>query len=87
MQPILGFSAFVLIIFMVIIRVRLMSKGGTKALHFGNQNKSDFILPPVMLFYLYVISANAFHLPSFAMGGFFKSVTVGWVGIGFCALG
>lgn len=41
----------VLLIGTVLTRVALLRRTGTRAMHFGNIDKTDFLIPPVALFY------------------------------------
>lgn len=54
---------FALLIVLVISRAIMMKKLGLKAIVFGKTNKSDFLLPPIVLFFVYHLIANAFDLP------------------------
>ena len=63
MQGYLAALTIVLLLGMVLTRVVLMSRTGTRALHFGNLDKTDFLIPPFALFYFYTIFAAAFNLP------------------------
>ena len=51
MQGYLAALAIVLLLGMVLTRVVLMSRTGTRALHFGNLDQTDFLIPPFALFY------------------------------------
>ncbi len=48
---------------MVIVRVRLLKNQGIKAMNFGKTDKTDFLIPPFVLYYFYLIVARAFNLP------------------------
>jgi len=43
--------AIVLLLGTVITRVLLLRRAGTQAVHLGNLDKTDFLIPPVALFY------------------------------------
>jgi len=58
---------------MVATRVFLMYRSGTRALHFGRIDKTDFLIPPFALFYFYVVFAAAFNLPTISQQRFFRS--------------
>ena len=45
----------------------------TRAMHFGNLNKTDFLIPPFALFYFYTVFAAGFNLPLFSTREFFQS--------------
>jgi protein-S-isoprenylcysteine O-methyltransferase Ste14 len=83
------FAAFalVLLIALVLVRAQLLKRQGTKAIHFGNIDKKDFLIPPFALFYLYTVFAAAFDLPTISKQEFFHSETVSWAGVLFCAGG
>jgi protein-S-isoprenylcysteine O-methyltransferase Ste14 len=76
-----------LVLGMVLIRVLLLKKRGIKAMHFGNMDKKDFLIPPFALFYFYLVFANAFHLPGAMHQEFIHSAIVPWVGVLFCLAG
>ena len=42
-----------LLIGTVLSRVLLLRRTGTRAMHFGKLDKTDFLIPPVALFYFY----------------------------------
>ena len=71
----------VLALAMVLIRVLLLKRQGTRAMHFGNIDKKDFLIPPFALFYFYVVFAAAFDLPSVSTQEFFYSEIMSWVGV------
>jgi protein-S-isoprenylcysteine O-methyltransferase Ste14 len=76
-----------LLIGMVWARVRLMRSKGIKAVHFGEVDKTDFLMPPLALFYFYVVFANAFDLPAVNRQQFFQSSVVAWGGVLVCLAG
>jgi len=76
--------AIVLLLGTVLTRVALLRRAGTKAMHFGNIDKKDFLIPPVALFYFYTIFAAAFNWPLVSTQKFFQSEIVGWVGVALC---
>src|SRR5262249_60010337 len=57
---------------------------GIRAMHFGNIDKTDFLIPPLVLFYFYMIFAAAFNLPSVSTQTFFQSELLSWVGVLLC---
>jgi hypothetical protein len=63
MERYVGALTIVLLLGMVLIRVRLMRGKGIQAMHFGNIDKKDFLIPPFALFYVYTVFAAAFDLP------------------------
>jgi protein-S-isoprenylcysteine O-methyltransferase Ste14 len=87
MTKFLAVISIILLIGMVIIRVRMMTKNGTRVLIFGKLDKKDFLIPPFALFYFYLIFANAFPLPTISREVLFESEATKWAGVGFCFLG
>jgi protein-S-isoprenylcysteine O-methyltransferase Ste14 len=77
----------VLLIGMVFTRVLLLSRTGTRAMHFGNMDKKDFFIPPFALFYFYTVFAAAFDWPLVGGTRFFQSEAVAWIGVGLCCGG
>jgi protein-S-isoprenylcysteine O-methyltransferase Ste14 len=66
---------------MVLARVALMKRRGIRAIHFGNKDKKDFLIPPFALFYFYIVFAAAFHWPSVSDQQFFNSELASWAGV------
>ena len=87
MQGYLAALTIVLLLGMVLTRVILMSRIGTRALHFGNLDKTDFLIPPFALFYFYTVFAAAFNLPLVSTQEFFQSEVMAWVGVALCFVG
>src|SRR5215813_2919040 len=87
MQGYLAALTIVLLLGMVLTRVILMSRIGTRALHFGNLDKTDFLIPPFALFYFYTVFAAAFNLPLVSTQEFFHSEVISWVGVILCLAG
>jgi protein-S-isoprenylcysteine O-methyltransferase Ste14 len=69
---------------MVLTRVVVMRRAGIRAMHFGNIDKTDFLIPPFALFYFYTVFAAAFNLPIVSTQEFFHSEVVSWVGVLLC---
>lgn len=69
---------------LVLIRLIMLRRSGTDAMHFGNTDKKDFLIPPFALLYFYVIFAGAFGWPLVGAERFFSSETVSWIGAGLC---
>jgi protein-S-isoprenylcysteine O-methyltransferase Ste14 len=74
----------VLLIGTVLGRVLLLRRTGTQAMHFGKLDKTDFLIPPVALFYFYTVFAAAFGWPLASSQRFFQSMAVAWLGVGLC---
>ena len=71
MQGYLAILALGLTVAMVIARVLYLRSNGIEAFHFGRSNKSDYLLPPLALFYVYTIVAAALDLPLLSDRRFF----------------
>jgi protein-S-isoprenylcysteine O-methyltransferase Ste14 len=87
MQGYLAALTLVLLLGMVLVRVFLMRRAGTGAMHFGRIDKTDFLIPPFALFYFYTVFAAAFGLPLVSTQRFFDSEVIAWVGVVFCFVG
>lgn len=83
----LAASALVLVLSMVVTRLIMLRRGGTKALHFANIDKKDFLIPPFALFYFYDVFAAAFGWPQVSQQRFYASEALAWVGVGLCVAG
>jgi protein-S-isoprenylcysteine O-methyltransferase Ste14 len=83
----LGAVVIVLLLGTVLTRVILLRRAGTEAMHFGELDKTDFLIPPVALFYFYTIFAAAFHWPLTSTRRLFHSNVIGWIGVGLCFIG
>jgi len=77
----------VLLLGMVITRALLLKRKGIEAIHFGNIDKTDFLIPPFALFYFYTIFAHTFNLPTVSTQVFFDAAIVSWVGVLLCLAG
>lgn len=53
-------------------------------MHFGNIDKTDFLIPPFALFYIYTIFAGAFNWPLVSTQKFFESDVVASIGVALC---
>src|SRR6266542_5314540 len=82
-----GALTIVLFIGMVLSRAMLMRRKGIQAIHFGNLDKTDFLIPPFVLPYFYLVFANAFNFPTVSKQEFFHSEIIAWVGVLFCLAG
>ena len=74
----------VLLLGTVLGRVLLLRRTGTRAMHFGELDKTDFLIPPLALFYFYTIFAAAFDWPLVSSQKFFRSTAVASLGVGLC---
>ena len=76
-----------LLIGTVLSRVLLLRRAGTQAMHFGKLDKTDFLIPPVALFYFYTVFAAAFGWPLASSQRFFESTILAWFGVAVCLAG
>jgi protein-S-isoprenylcysteine O-methyltransferase Ste14 len=83
----LAAATIALLIGMVLTRVFLLRRTGTRAMYFGNIDKKDFLIPPVALFYFYTVFAAAFGWPLLGGQRIFQSGTAAWIGVGLCFSG
>jgi len=74
----------VLLLGTVVGRVVLLRRTGTRAMYFGNLDNTDFLIPPLVLFYFYTLFATAFGWPLAITDRFFRSTAVAWLGVGLC---
>lgn len=77
----------VLLLGTVFSRVLLLRRTGTQAMHFGRLDKTDFLIPPVALFYFYTVFAAAFGWPLISSQRFFESTALAWLGVALCSAG
>jgi protein-S-isoprenylcysteine O-methyltransferase Ste14 len=77
-------STIILVLGVVLTRVLVLRRAGIKAMYFGNLDKTDFLIPPVALFYFYTVFAAAFNWPLVSTQKFFQSEPVAWAGVGLC---
>lgn len=85
MQGCFVIVALTLMVSLVLIRSVQMKKLGITALHFGKIDKKDFLIPPFVFLYFYLIIANTFNLPRFSeiLG---RNSVVSWIGVALCVL-
>jgi protein-S-isoprenylcysteine O-methyltransferase Ste14 len=87
MQNYLAALTIILLLGMVLARTLMMNRKGIRAIHFGNIDKKDFLIPPFALFYFYLIFANAFNWPAASTQEFFHSEIISWAGVFLCVVG
>jgi protein-S-isoprenylcysteine O-methyltransferase Ste14 len=56
-------------------------------MHFGNIDKTDFLIPPFAFFYFYTVFAAAFDLPIASNHRLFQSEAISWAGVILCFAG
>ncbi len=81
-------SIFALVVFFSLLggRALALRKKGIKAIVFGETDKSDFLLLPIFLLFVYGVFALAFRLPipAVLINPFWVSEGVGWLGLALC---
>lgn len=84
----LSVCGFILFVLMVLVRSMMLRKRGTKAIVFGNTDKSDFLLVPMVLAIAYATLANTFGLPMWnvLIRSFWNGSVSGWIGLSICAV-
>lgn len=87
MQAYFGALTLILMVGMVIARVLMLRRRGIAAMQFGRQDKTDFLIPPIALFYFYLVFAHAFGWPTPAKSVLFESPAIAWLGVLACLLG
>jgi protein-S-isoprenylcysteine O-methyltransferase Ste14 len=86
MSAVLGAVTIVLLPAMVLARIAILRRHGVTVMKFGRTDKTDFLIPPFVLLYLYLIFANAFGWPTSRVH-LFAAPLVQWVGVLCCAAG
>jgi protein-S-isoprenylcysteine O-methyltransferase Ste14 len=84
LQQYIGAGTLVLVIAMVIARLVMLRRRGIRAMKFGETDKTDFLIPPVALFYVYSVLATALGWPKIADRPFFQSENSRWAGVALC---
>jgi len=87
MQQYIGLGILLSFIALVLLRSLSLKKSGIQAVEFGQKNKNDLILPPFALLYFYLLTANAFDLPTIPAQQLFYSGVLAWMGVGVCFSG
>jgi len=87
MQKYFAALTFLLLIGLVVGRVRFLKSKGVEAMQFGKLDRTDFLIPPVALFYFYLVFAHAFSWPTPATSQLFQSGILAWLGVAFCLAG
>ena len=87
MQGHLGALTIVLMLGLVLSRVVILRRQGVRAMNFGKQDKTDFLIPPFAFFYFYLVFANAFGWPTPSRQLLFASSAAAWLGVALCLAG
>jgi protein-S-isoprenylcysteine O-methyltransferase Ste14 len=82
-----GPVTMVTLVGLVLARVTLLRAHGIRAMRFGETDKTDFIIPPFALFYIYLVFAAAFGWPAPSGQRFFAAEPVAWAGALLCGAG
>ena len=87
-QNILSVCLFALFVIMVQVRAAMLRKRGVRVIVFGQTDKSDFLLVPMVLAIAYTALANTFGLPLWdvLLRPFWNSTMMGWAGLALCVL-
>lgn len=80
----LGALSVLAFLAMVLTRVANLKARGIAAMKFASTDKSDLVIPPFALFYIYLVCANAFGWPSLRVDRLFDSNFAAWIGALFC---
>lgn len=86
MQSSLGLIIFLTFIAIVVGRNFSLKKQGIEAMEFGKKDKKDFIILPFALLYLYLLTAHAFGLPTFANETLYFNENIAWGGVVICII-
>jgi protein-S-isoprenylcysteine O-methyltransferase Ste14 len=81
----LGALTILLVLATVLMRVYMLKKRGVAAMKFGTIDRTDVVIPPFALFYIYLIFADAFRWPTVLHEEFFDSSWVSYIGVLCCA--
>jgi len=85
MQSYFAVATIILLLILIFSRVVLLNKLGIKVMKFGEMDKSDFLLPPFVLLYFYLVFASAFNWPKVGTEMFSNEI-LQWVGVVLCIL-
>ena len=85
-QYALSAGLFALFVAMVLVRAAILRKRGIRAIVFGQTDKGDFLLVPVVLAVAYTALANTFGLPMVGALArpFWGTSLPGWAGLALC---
>jgi protein-S-isoprenylcysteine O-methyltransferase Ste14 len=88
MQKILSVTMLALFVLMVGGRTVTLRRRGIRAFVFGETDKTDFLLAPILLVLIYAVCATAFVLPMprALIRPFWFSQALGWLGLFLCAI-
>lgn len=78
---------FLVLIIMVRCRIVIMKHHGYKAFVFAKTHRSDWLLPPVVAFFIYHLFADIFGWPHLQTPILFNAVWISWLGLLCCFMG
>jgi len=86
MQIYMSYLAFATLAVLIGGRALIMHKNGIRAIVFGRTDKSDFMLLPVVLFFVYSIVSQIVGLPMWKplVRPFWEVAAPGWIGLALC---
>lgn len=87
MQPYFGAFAILVLAGIAITRIAMLKKRGIRAMRFGETDKSDFLIPPFVLFYFYTVFAHTFGLWTPGGPAFANMPLIAWAGVFACISG
>lgn len=76
--------SFLCLIIMVLFRAFTLKQKGIIVFKFAKTHKSDWILPPIVVFFIYHLFANVFDWPRLTGPIIFDSVIMQWFGLLSC---
>src|SRR5262245_45489796 len=87
MHRLIASLTFLLLPGLVLARAVPMRVSGIRAIYFANIDRKDLFIPPLALFYAYIIVATPLGLPALTERVLFRSIALSWVGVSLCLAG
>ena len=84
MPKYVGAATIPVLVVMVLTRVWMLKRRGIQAFEFGKLDRTDFVIPPFALLYIYLVFAAALGLPTVSTQRFFHSEVLAWLGVVCC---
>lgn len=81
MQEFFGLALLLSFVVLAVIRTLALNRQGINAMEFGKKDRKDFLIPPFVFFYFYLVIANAFNLPTIPNQELFHNEVVSWFGV------
>ncbi|MDR2855620.1 MAG: isoprenylcysteine carboxylmethyltransferase family protein [Methanomicrobiales archaeon] len=87
-QNVISVFLFALFIVIVLIRAAILRRRGIRTIVFGQTDKSDFVLVPLVLAIAYTVLAGTFGLPIWdvLIHPLFTGDHLGWIGLTLCLI-